>query len=319
MIDEVLFLRHGRTAYNLVKTAARPNRHSPRHRRTGGRRTKARTNSPKPTIGRKSRISPNITTSSRNPRMKGAHLADIRRNQRRARREPAACSSSHRICSARSRPRTPFADLHGAGRGPRPASARTQLRRMGGHDPRGDPANSTPTTTIHGAPTPGGETKHGVESRSHTGRAWRPRHARSIIAEHARRFHANHAASPSATDHGSWPPSPYCLTWIRTISTIVGAMRNAFWTRMSVDARRGPSRTPTHGTWKLDAFNQGPAIAALTPTGRMGPKRIARARTCRCGSPSCSEHAVTHGGPLLTVGACGEHEFSMKSPACAYG
>jgi peptide chain release factor 1 len=54
----------------------------------------------------------------------------------------------------------------------------------------------------------------------------------------------------------------------------LGAMRNAFWTSMSVNTggSNGPA-DPDTWQWKLDAFNQGPAIAALTDWEN-GPKEL---------------------------------------------
>ena len=88
------------------QTAARTNRHSPRHRRTvagGPKRVRTRQNL---LLGESRGISPNITTSSRNPHTATPIWPTSTKSTTRPPR-PAACSSSHRICSARSRPRTP--------------------------------------------------------------------------------------------------------------------------------------------------------------------------------------------------------------------
>ena len=180
MIDEVLFLRHGRTAYNLA-------------RRLQGqidipldivgrcRRTKARTNSPKPTIGRKSRISPNITTSSRNPHT-ATPSGRRRRNQQRARRGPPHARrliGSVPRAADRARLRRP----HGGWTwNLDPRLRERQLRRMGGHDPRGDLRALRRRLPFLASHT-GGETKHGVESRIHTGRRGAEA-VRDIVAKH---------------------------------------------------------------------------------------------------------------------------------------
>ena len=155
----------------------------------------------------------------------------------------------------------------------------------------------------------GGETKHGVESRRHTGQ---------------RGAHAIEASSPNmpaipclttllAVGHGSWIVATVAVLLDMDPDDLnnLGAMRNAFWTRMSVDA--DPSRTRHMALGSSTPSTKARPSRRLR-TGRMGRRNCAP-RTCRCGSPSCSDH-VTHGGPLLTVGASGEHEFSMKSPAC---
>lgn len=102
----------------------------------------------------------------------------------------------------------------------------------------------------------GGELKHGVESRVHTGR----RGADAMLD-----IVAKHGDDPMPTTllvvgHGSWI--------VATVETLLGmdpdnlsnlgAMRNAFWTRMTVQGN------PSNPHWLLDSHNQGPAIAHLT-------------------------------------------------------
>lgn len=116
----------------------------------------------------------------------------------------------------------------------------------------------------------GGETKHGVESRQHTGQRG-AQAIRSIIAEHAG------DSTPTtllAVGHGSWIVATVAVLLDMDPDDLnnLGAMRNAFWTRMSVNASRGPAE-PDTWQWKLDAFNQGPSIAALTDWEN-GPKEL---------------------------------------------
>ncbi len=111
----------------------------------------------------------------------------------------------------------------------------------------------------------GGELKHGVESRVHTGRRGAGAML-DIIAE------CGNDPTPTtllAVGHGSWI--------VATVETLLGmdpdnlnnlgAMRNAFWTRMTVHG------DPTNPQWLLDAHNQGPAIAYLADWEN-GPSRL---------------------------------------------
>ncbi len=101
----------------------------------------------------------------------------------------------------------------------------------------------------------GGELKHGVESRVHTGR----RGADAMLDIVARHGNDPMPTTLLVVGHGSWI--------VATVETLLGmdpdnlsnlgAMRNAFWTRMTV---HGDSANPH---WLLDAHNQGPAIAHL--------------------------------------------------------
>ena len=101
----------------------------------------------------------------------------------------------------------------------------------------------------------GGELKHGVESRAHTGLRG-AKAIRDIVESHRG---DDVPTTLLAVGHGSWI--------VATIETLMGmdpdnlsnlgAMRNAFWAKMTV------SETSQGAQWHLDAFNQGPAIAAL--------------------------------------------------------
>ena len=118
----------------------------------------------------------------------------------------------------------------------------------------------------------GGETKHGVESRRHTGQRG-SQAIRSIIAEHA---DDPTATTLLAVGHGSWIVATVAVLLDMDPDDLnnLGAMRNAFWTSMSVNTggSNGPA-DPDTWQWKLDAFNQGPAIAALTDWEN-GPKEL---------------------------------------------
>ena len=129
----------------------------------------------------------------------------------------------------------------------------------------------------------GGETKHGVESRRHTGRARRPRHAR----HHRRTPDETMPTTLLAVGHGSWIVATVAVLLDMDPDDLnnVGAMRNAFWTRMTSMPHRPQERD--RPTWKLEAFNQGPAIASFADWEN-GPNRCARP-ACRCGSPSSNE------------------------------
>lgn len=104
----------------------------------------------------------------------------------------------------------------------------------------------------------GGETKHGVESRIHTGRRGAEA-VRDIVAKH-------HDETMPTTlllvGHGSWIVATVAVLLDMDPDDLnnVGAMRNAFWTRMT------PHTDPRNAdrlTWKLEEFNQGPAIASF--------------------------------------------------------
>ncbi|MBW3088959.1 histidine phosphatase family protein [Bifidobacterium sp. 82T24] len=102
----------------------------------------------------------------------------------------------------------------------------------------------------------GGELRYGVESRVDCGR--RGADALNAIV-------TSYANDPEETtlvvvSHGSWI--------VATVETLVGmnpdglnnlgAMRNAFWSRLTPGSRPGGNRT-----WSLDEFNTGPQIAGL--------------------------------------------------------
>ena len=130
--------------------------------------------------------------------------------------------------------------------------------------------------------------------RQHTGQRG-AQAIRSIIAEHAG------DSAPTtllAVGHGSWIVATVAVLLDMDPDDLnnLGAMRNAFWTRMSVNASRGPAE-PDTWQWKLDASTKARPSPRLR-TGRT-VRRNCTARTCRCGSPSCSDmqwHAVAHGG-----------------------
>ncbi len=104
----------------------------------------------------------------------------------------------------------------------------------------------------------GGEQQHGVESRIHTGRRGAEA-VRDIVAKHHDETMLPHCFS-SATAHGSWPPWRCCSDMDPDDLNNVGAMRNAFWTRMTPHT---DPRNADRPTWKLEEFNQGPAIASF--------------------------------------------------------
>ena len=104
----------------------------------------------------------------------------------------------------------------------------------------------------------GGETKHGVESRIHTGRRGAEA-VRDIVAKH-------HDETMPTTlllvGHGSWIVATVAVLLDMDPDDLnnVGAMRNAFWTRMTPHT---DPRNADRPTWKLEEFNQGPAIASF--------------------------------------------------------
>lgn len=101
---------------------------------------------------------------------------------------------------------------------------------MGGHDPRGDLRALRRRLPFWRAHT-GGETKHGVESRIHTGRRGAEA-VRDIVAKH-------HDETMPTTlllvGHGSWIVATVAVLLDMDPDDLnnVGAMRNAFWTRMT--------------------------------------------------------------------------------------
>ena len=104
----------------------------------------------------------------------------------------------------------------------------------------------------------GGETKHGVESRIHTGRRGAEA-VRDIVAKH-------HDETMPTTlllvGHRSWIVATVAVLLDMDPDDLnnVGAMRNAFWTRMTPHT---DPRNADRPTWKLEEFNQGPAIASF--------------------------------------------------------
>ena len=136
----------------------------------------------------------------------------------------------------------------------------------------------------------GGETKHGVESRIHTGRRGAEA-VRDIVAKH-------HDETMPTTlllvGHGSWIVATVAVLLDMDPDDLnnVGAMRNAFWTRMTLGSLRNSTKAPP---------------SHHSPTGRTVPNRCARP-ACRCGSRSSNKHPI-HGAENII-----QSELLMKSP-----
>ena len=255
MIDEVLFLRHGRTSYNLE------------------RRLQGQIDIPLDIIGRwqadqsayelaKTYYWAKVSHLAEHneqlaqPTYAGARLADIDEinNAPAARRRMLVISSD--LFRAQQTAHA-FADLMGLD-----VTLDPRLRERSFGEWEGmtreeileryaDDYHSWRAHT-------GGETKHGVESRVHTGR----RGAEAILD--ILDTHANDKTPTTllVVGHGSWIVATIAVLLDMDPDDLnnIGSMRNAFWTRMTPhDNPANPGRP----TWKLDEFNQGPAIAAL--------------------------------------------------------
>ena len=269
MIDEVLFLRHGRTAYNLA------------------RRLQGRIDIPLDIVGRwqadqsayelaKTYYWAKVAHLAEHndqlaqPTYEGAHLADISEinNAPAAARRMLVVSSD--LFRAQQTAHA-FADLMGLDVELDPRLRERSFGEWEGMtreeicEHYADDYHSWRAHT-------GGETKHGVESRRHTGQRG-SQAIRSIIAEHA---DDPTATTLLAVGHGSWIVATVAVLLDMDPDDLnnLGAMRNAFWTSMSVNTggSNGPA-DPDTWQWKLDAFNQGPAIAALTDWEN-GPKEL---------------------------------------------
>ena len=267
MIDEVLFLRHGRTAYNLT------------------RRLQGQIDIPLDIIGRWQADQSAYELARTYYWAKVAHLAAHNDELAQPAYEGAYFADLNEINEAPAASRRMFVVSSDLFRAQQTAHAIADLLGLDvALDPRlrersfGEWEGMTREEILEQyaedyhswrAHT-GGETKHGVESRQHTGQRG-AQAIRSIIAEHAG------DSAPTtllAVGHGSWIVATVAVLLDMDPDDLnnLGAMRNAFWTRMSVNASRGPAE-PDTWQWKLDAFNQGPSIAALTDWEN-GPKEL---------------------------------------------
>lgn len=269
MIDEVLFLRHGRTAYNLA------------------RRLQGQIDIPLDIVGRwqadqsayelaktyywaKVAHIANHNDELAQPAYEGAYLADLNEINE----APAASRRMVVVSSDLFRAQQTahaIADLLGLDVALDPRLRERSFGEWEGMtreeilEQYADDYHSWRAHT-------GGETKHGVESRRHTGQRG-SQAIQSIIAEHA---DDPTATTLLAVGHGSWIVATVAVLLDMDPDDLnnLGAMRNAFWTSMSVNTggSNGPA-DPDTWQWKLDAFNQGPAIAALTDWEN-GPKEL---------------------------------------------
>ena len=255
MIDEVLFLRHGRTAYNL------------------DRRLQGQIDIPLDIVGRwqadqsayelaKTYYWAKVAHLAEHndqlaqPTYEGAHLADISEinNAPAAARRMLVVSSD--LFRAQQTAHA-FADLMGLDVELDPRLRERSFGEWEGMtreeicEHYADDYHSWRAHT-------GGETKHGVESRIHTGRRGAEA-VRDIVAKH-------HDETMPTTlllvGHGSWIVATVAVLLDMDPDDLnnVGAMRNAFWTRMTPHT---DPRNADRPTWKLEEFNQGPAIASF--------------------------------------------------------
>ena len=245
MIDEVVFLRHGRTAFNVA------------------RRLQGQIDVPLDIIGQ---WQADQSASELARRYYWAKVANIARHpDTLAQPGPWAAKSSdieeYRQVPASSRRMVvvssdlfralqtahAFADMLGLDV---TADARLRERSFGQWEGmtrdeiRAEHADAYDSWRVHA----GGELVFGVESRTATG-------LRGINAEHA-----DEPTTLMLVGHGSWH--------VATIETLLGmdpdnlsnldGMRNAFWSTLR------PVYRPSGGVeWMMTAFNQGPAVAAL--------------------------------------------------------
>lgn len=253
MIDEVLFLRHGRTAYNL------------------GRRLQGQIDIPLDIVGRwqvdqsayelaRRYYWAKITNQAQHPETlqqptgPDAHLADPNEiTQAPASKRQMTIISSD-LFRAQQTARA-FANLLGL-----PVEYDSRLRErsfgewegMTREEIREANASDYDSWRSH----TGGELNHGVESRTHTGQ----RGSRAVLDILDRHRENIVPTTLLIVGHGSWI--------VATIETLLGmdpdslsnlgSMRNAFWSRMT------PAGDAERPRWTLDEFNQGPAIAAFT-------------------------------------------------------
>ena len=297
MIDEVLFLRHGRTAYNLA------------------RRLQGQIDIPLDIVGRWQADQSAYELAKTYYWAKVAHLAEHndqlaqpaykgasrrrRRNQRRAGRGPPHGRRLVGLFRAQQTAHA-FADLMGLDVELDPRLRERSFGEWEGMtreeicEHYADDYHSWRAHT-------GGETKHGVESRIHTGRRGAEA-VRDIVAKH-------HDETMPTTlllvGHGSWIVATVAVLLDMDPDDLnnVGAMRNAFWTRMTPHT---DPRNADRPTWKLEEFNQGPAIASFADW-RTVPNRCARP-AYRCGSRSSNKHPI-HGAENII-----QSELLMESP-----
>lgn len=269
MIDEVLFLRHGRTAYNLA------------------RRLQGQIDIPLDIVGRWQADQSAYELAKTYYWAKVAHIADHNDELAQPAYEGAYLADLNEINEAPAASRRMVVVSSDLFRAQQTAHAIADLLGLDvALDPRlrersfGEWEGMTREEILEQyaddyhswrAHT-GGETKHGVESRRHTGQRG-SQAIRSIIAEHA---DDPTATTLLAVGHGSWIVATVAVLLDMDPDDLnnLGAMRNAFWTSMSVNTggSNGPA-DPDTWQWKLDAFNQGPAIAALTDWEN-GPKEL---------------------------------------------
>ena len=265
MIDEVLFLRHGRTAYNLA------------------RRLQGQIDIPLDIVGRWQADQSAYELAKTYYWAKVAHIADHNDELAQPAYEGAYLADLNEINEAPAASRRMVVVSSDLFRAQQTAHAIADLLGLDvALDPRlrersfGEWEGMTREEILEQyaddyhswrAHT-GGETKHGVESRQRGSQA-----IRSIIAEHA---DDPTATTLLAVGHGSWIVATVAVLLDMDPDDLnnLGAMRNAFWTSMSVNTggSNGPA-DPDTWQWKLDAFNQGPAIAALTDWEN-GPKEL---------------------------------------------
>lgn len=279
MIDEVVFLRHGRTAFNVA------------------RRLQGQIDVPLDIIGQ---WQADQSASELARRYYWAKVANIARHpDTLAQPGPGAAKSSdieeYRQVPASSRRMVvvssdlfralqtahAFADMLGLDV---TADARLRERSFGQWEGmtrdeiRAEHADAYDSWRVH----TGGELVFGVESRTATGLR-----GADAVLDLVRGINAEHADEPTTlmlVGHGSWH--------VATIETLLGmdpdnlsnldGMRNAFWSTLR------PVYRPSGGVeWMMTAFNQGPAVAALCDWENA--RSPCTARTCRCGSRSRGE------------------------------
>ena len=265
MIDEVLFLRHGRTAYNLA------------------RRLQGQIDIPLDIVGRWQADQSAYELAKTYYWAKVAHLAEHNEQLAQPSYEGAHLASLDEINNAPAAGRRMIVVSSDLFRARQTAHAFADLM---GLDVESDPrlrersfgewegmtreeiceryADDYRSWRAH----TGGEIKHGVESRVHTGHRGAEA-VQDIVATHD---DDAHPTTLLLVGHGSWIVATVAVLLDMDPDDLnnVGAMRNAFWTRMTPHS---DPVDPTRRTWKLEEFNQGPAIAA-TADWENGPKLL---------------------------------------------
>lgn len=212
MIDEVLFLRHGRTAYT-PPDGCKDKSTFPSTSSTVAGGPKAGTNRQKPAHWAKVAHLAEHNDQLAQPAYGNAHLADVDEINNARRGPPHA----RRLVGSVPRAAPTLADLMGLDVELDPRLRERSFGEWEGMtreeicEHYADDYHSWRAHT-------GGETNYGVESRIHTGRRGAEA-VRDIVAKHHDETMPTTLLLVGHAAHGSWPPWRCCSTWTPTIST----------------------------------------------------------------------------------------------------